>query len=132
MKTLIKTFYLALLTAALITSGFLGCASKGIQSHTDNDVYDSVDTIPKSHLPKPDEPPTIVYQEIPEYPRKAREALLNGYVVLRVYVSADGTVKYAEAIDCEPTGYGFEETAVNAAYKCRYNPATKDGQPIDA
>ena len=37
--------------------------------------------------------PVLIYEEIPEYPRLAREGGFNGWVVVEAYVDKDGNVK---------------------------------------
>lgn len=58
----------------------------------------------------------------------ARRAQLNGKVVLRAVLAADGTVKHAIAI--APLDYGITECAIEAAYKIIFAPAIKDGRPV--
>lgn len=69
-------------------------------------------------------PPQIIYERTPEYPKKAFEDNITGFVVVKVYVNKKGKVDSALAVHCEPEGYGFEEEAVRAAFDCKYIPAT--------
>ena len=68
----------------------------------------------------------------PEYPELARLARLEGAVVLRVVVHADGTVGDVRLEHCNRPGVGFEKAAIAAVRLWRFEAATRDGQPVDA
>jgi protein TonB len=91
---------------------------------------------PDDYLPSPDEfipveqQPVQIYEEIPEYPRLAREGGFTGYVIVQAFVDKSGEVKKAQAIKCNRPNMGFEDAAVKAAYKCQYRPAIQNGNPI--
>ena len=90
----------------------------------------------EDYFPSPDEfipveeQPVQVYEEIPEYPRLAREGNFTGYVIVQAFVDKNGEVKKAQAVKCNRPNMGFEEAAVKAAYKCKYRPAIQNGNPI--
>jgi TonB family protein len=73
-------------------------------------------------------PPSVVSQVDPVYPDKARNARVQGVVILRCIVEADGTVSAAEVVKGLPFGLG--ESAVEAVKKWRFRPASRNGQPL--
>lgn len=71
----------------------------------------------------------IVYRPEPYYTEAARRNQTEGSVTLRVTLGADGTVTDVETITGLPDG--LTEQARRAAKQIRFNPATRDGSPID-
>lgn len=65
----------------------------------------------------------------PAYPPRARAKGLEGYVVLRFLVGADGQVKKVSVVESSPEGV-FEEAALQAARNWTFKPATYQGQPV--
>ncbi len=66
---------------------------------------------------------------VPPYPDEAREAGIEGRVLLRVYVGASGSVEQVKVL--KGLGYGCDEAAVGfARKKWRFEPATRGGRPI--
>jgi TonB family protein len=51
-------------------------------------------------------------------------------VVLRLRIGADGFVRDAQVV--ESAGAKADQAAVNAAYRLHFNPAQKDGQPVES
>jgi TonB family protein len=73
-------------------------------------------------------PPRVTYFPEPEFPRKARKAKGNGIVGIRLIVGTDGVpsnlrVKCSSAPD-------LTESAVRAVSAWRFQPGTKDGNPM--
>src|SRR5690606_35796608 len=66
----------------------------------------------------------------PRYPAAAMEARTSGKVVMRVLVGADGVVKDVVVEESEPAGV-FDASSVEAAWLWRFDPAVKDGKPVD-
>jgi len=64
------------------------------------------------------------------YPEAARAAAVEGGVVLRLAIDAEGRVTAAEV--AEPAGHGFDEAAREAALRFLFTPALRDGQPVAA
>jgi TonB family protein len=62
-----------------------------------------------------------------EYPEAAREAKLEGEVVLLVEIDETGAVMNAEVISS--AGHGFDEAAAAAVRQFRFSPAEIDGLP---
>ena len=67
----------------------------------------------------------------PVYPERAKQQGVKGVVTLRVFVQKNGKVALARVADVEPTGYGFEQAAVAAAERWRFNPAMERGRPVE-
>ena len=73
--------------------------------------------------------PEMIRQEKPEYPRLARQAGLEGVVVIEALVLRDGSVKDAVVGKSSGTA-ALDEAAVKAAYKNRFKPAIQNGRPV--
>jgi protein TonB len=101
------------------------------------DAGDIVVDIPdEEYLPAPDEfvPVEIyaemIYEEIPDYPRLAREAQMEAVVWVKALVDKEGNVKRAMVLKSSGSRAGFDEEAVAAAYKCKFKPAIQNGRPV--
>ena len=64
-------------------------------------------------------------------PERARASRVEGRVVLQAVVRADGRVGEACVMDSRPEGLGYEEASLAALERWRYEPATRDGSPVD-
>jgi TonB family protein len=73
--------------------------------------------------------PTILYREKAEYTQEARDNNVEGLVQLSVVFGADGQIKDLRVIKGLP--HGLTQRAIEAANKIRFEPATKDGQPVN-
>jgi TonB family protein len=78
-------------------------------------------------------PPQIILvtQKAPVYPPAALAGRFTGMVKVEVKVLADGSVGEAQAIECDHPNLGFEEASVAAVKQWRFEPAKKNGTPID-
>ncbi|WCL54982.1 TonB family protein [Gimibacter soli] len=65
----------------------------------------------------------------PQYPRRAQERGVEGYVIVELTVNEDGTVPEESIviIEAEPKGY-FETAAKKAAVKFKYKPKVVNGK----
>jgi vitamin B12 transporter len=73
-----------------------------------------------------DEPPALKHYETPDYPQLAKQNNLEGVVVLKLTIEADGTVSDVTVLDSsEPI---FEAPAMDAAARCVFEPAKLDGE----
>jgi protein TonB len=76
-----------------------------------------------------DRNPVPLVRVDPEYPPRARQRGITGWVVVEFTIGPIGTVQDAEVIDANPT-YIFDKAALRAVRKWRYNPQIQDGQPV--
>ena len=73
--------------------------------------------------------PVILYKEKARYTKEARESGVFGTVVLSVVFAADARVTGIRVIRGLPQG--LTESAIEAAQKIKFQPATKDGKPVN-
>lgn len=66
----------------------------------------------------------------PEYPRRAAQRGIEGYVIVEYTVTKLGTVRDPVVIEAQPPGV-FDEAAIKSALKYKYKPRVVDGEPID-
>jgi protein TonB len=66
----------------------------------------------------------------PQFPKRAAEREIQGWVVVEFTVTADGNVEDAFIVDAEPVGY-FERASLKAVNKFRYKPRVVDGVARD-
>jgi TonB family protein len=74
-------------------------------------------------------PHTISPMSEPDYTDEARQAHIQGTVVLSVIIRADGTAKVDKVV--RGLGYGLDEKAIATVEQWKFAPATKDGKPVD-
>jgi TonB family protein len=73
--------------------------------------------------------PRLVHQDDPAYPETARNAGVEGIVVLQIVIDETGKVVEANAVAGQPPGI-FEEAAVEAVKDWEFEPAMQGGKPI--
>lgn len=78
-----------------------------------------------------DRMPVALKRVKPVYPMDARRRGISGQVTLRLFVDAEGGVREVQVQAAEPVGV-FEEKAVEAARKWRFEPAVFKGTPVGA
>ncbi len=66
----------------------------------------------------------------PQYPVRAAERGIEGYVVMRFTISAAGTVKDPVVVDSEPARI-FDRAAIRAIKKWKYKPKIEDGVAVE-
>jgi periplasmic protein TonB len=66
----------------------------------------------------------------PEYPNRAANRGVEGWVLVQFTITPAGTVKDATAIDAHPKGY-FEDAALKAIARWRYNPKVEGGVAVE-
>ena len=74
-------------------------------------------------------PPTVLLRIEPVYSQKAREAKLQGKVVLSAIVRKDGSIEVLRVV--RGLGLGLDENAIKALKKWRFRPGRRDGKPVD-
>jgi periplasmic protein TonB len=75
-------------------------------------------------------PPRLTYSPDPKYPKKAHKPHNQDTVVLWLIVGSDGLphdMKVERSLSAE-----FDEAAMDAVKKWKFEPATKDGEPVAA
>ncbi len=75
-------------------------------------------------------PPKILAKPRPEYTDAARAKKVEGDAVLEVLLASSGEARVLRVI--EGLGYGLDECAVKAANEIRFEPAVRDGRPVDS
>ena len=65
----------------------------------------------------------------PIYPRKAQLEGIEGYVVLMIDITEDGSVANVRLVDEEPRRI-FTSSAMRAVYKWKYAPELVEGKPV--
>jgi TonB family protein len=73
--------------------------------------------------------PKLVYDPEPEYSEEARKAKYQGTCVLSVIVGPDGLAHEIKVTNT--LGLGLDEKAIEAVRKWRFEPAMKDGKPVN-
>ena len=79
--------------------------------------------------PRATPPRAIAPTTEPNYTDEARQAHIQGTVVLAVIVRKDGTGKVQKVE--QSLGYGLDEKAIEAFEKWTFTPGTIDGKPVD-
>ncbi len=79
--------------------------------------------------PALDAPVAIVSKPTPLYTDEARKRHIEGEVVLEVTFVVSGALQVHRVV--KGLGHGLDEAAIEAAKKIRFEPARKDGRPID-
>lgn len=71
----------------------------------------------------------MTHYEVPLYPRLAEQAGLEGTVWIKGLIGTGGSVLDAVVYKSSGTPT-LDEAALQAAYRCEFNPAYMDGQPV--
>jgi beta-lactamase regulating signal transducer with metallopeptidase domain len=141
-KISLKTKIVVIFSALLMLLFSLQCTNTELPTKSEpdnvqktlvNGVYNFFDV---------DEKPIILEKAIPVFPSEAKEKGLSGTVVVNVVIDENGHVSQAmipkalpsrkdhsEKIVYKPTKE-FVQPALDAAKKCTFKPATKDGKPV--
>lgn len=67
----------------------------------------------------------------PEYPELARQAKVQGKVILQAVIFKDGSVGDIQVLQTPGEKLGFDEASVSAVIQWRYKPALQSGKPVD-
>jgi periplasmic protein TonB len=76
-----------------------------------------------------DKKPAPVKQNPPQFPQKARQRGLEGYVKLNLFINQEGLVEKVKVLEAEPQGV-FEDSAIAAAQSWEFTPAEYNGNPV--
>ena len=76
------------------------------------------------------DPPKAIHKVEAEYTVEARQERIQGVVILRLQIDEAGGVTDAEVLKGLPLG--LSEAAIAAARQWRFEPATRDGEPVPA
>ena len=66
----------------------------------------------------------------PEYPNRARERGIEGWVQVQFTITPAGTVSDQKVVDADPKGL-FERAALDAIGRWKYNPKVVDGRAME-
>jgi len=110
-----------------VSVGVPGGVSEGVPGGVSEGI--GVDSVNRSSKPQDRLRPKILYREKAEYTQKARERGTEGKVILGVVFQADGKITGIKVIQGLPDG--LTEKAIEAAQKIRFEPAMKDGVPVN-
>jgi protein TonB len=67
---------------------------------------------------------------LPEYPEAARARGIEGWITFRFTVARDGSVKDIEILDSRPERV-WDSATLRAVSSWKYQPAIKDGKPVE-
>jgi TonB family protein len=74
--------------------------------------------------------PKCVYQRLPQYTQQAKEARIEGIILLQAIIRKTGQVTDTKVV--RSLGYGLDESAIETVTKeWKFEPGTLDGQPVD-
>jgi protein TonB len=65
----------------------------------------------------------------PDYPERARQQGIEGWVDVEFTISPVGTVQDPRVLEARPA-FVFDRAALNAIRRWRYNPKLENGQPV--
>lgn len=75
-------------------------------------------------------PPVVLAQPLPYYTEEARQAKIEGVVILQLVVRKDGSTD--RFVVKQGLGHGLDESAINTIKnRWRFEPGTFNGKPVD-
>lgn len=74
--------------------------------------------------------PNAIRKSSPQYTESARQARVEGVVVLYAEIGTDGRARHIRVI--RALGYGLDRKAVESLRRWRFEPALRDGVPVVA
>ena len=74
--------------------------------------------------------PRIVKETKPQYTKSARDAGIQGVVIMEAVVKTDGSVGDVTVKQSLDTEHGLDAAAVNALKQWKFRPGTRDGKPV--
>jgi protein TonB len=88
------------------------------------------DPIKLGHSGGSDRGPIPQVRMEPDYPAAAKDRHIEGRVTFRFTVAVDGSVKDIEIVDSQPPRI-WDDATKRAVSTWKYQPATKDGKPVE-
>lgn len=70
----------------------------------------------------------LVHKVVPQYPALAKQARIQGSVVLQAYIGKDGKVDNVQVVSGPPM---LAQAALQAVRQWRYKPYMLNGQPVE-
>jgi TonB family protein len=83
---------------------------------------------PMAPVPTKETPPRVKYQAEPDYPSAMRKSGIRGEVLLAFVVDKDGVVRNPVVV--RSNNPAFNEPAIEAVLKWKFDPATVDGRAL--
>ncbi len=132
---MLRTFPIAVACVALLVA-----RTAAVQNPSSYPAAPSMQTTPdsgKREGPLPDgtypivgdvKAPKATYDPDPEYSAEARSAKYQAFVILTLVVDAEGSPRQIRVQ--QAAGMGLDERAIDAVRQWRFEPATKNGQPV--
>jgi TonB family protein len=108
-------------------------SQKKVQATTFSADPPPLPDVPKRQTPTSaakDTSVSLLSKPTPVYTSEARQKKIEGDVELDVEFTATGQIHVLSVL--HGLGYGLDEAAVAAAQQIRFNPARRDGQPVDS
>jgi TonB family protein len=115
--------YILLSPNSTVDIGSLGGFT--VASTPDTDIFP-----PQGVFVAHDEEPMVISLPTPKYPEMARKAEIEGKVWVEVLIDTRGKVCDARIIRDSGANAGFEEAALEAAWKGEWRPAMQNKQPV--
>jgi TonB family protein len=77
-------------------------------------------------------PPRALVSPVPSYTKEARNAQIDGLILLQVVIRKDGTVDGNRIKVIKGVGYGLDEAAIQTILnRWRFEPGTLNGTPVE-
>lgn len=90
----------------------------------------SIKSLAKITLVDTDRMPECISAVLPPYPESAKKDRIEGEVWLQVLVDENGDVGEVRVIRKSSSEVGFEQAAMDAAFKWKYRPAVYNRKPV--
>jgi TonB family protein len=124
MSKLRLSWSLATFVAALALAGWLGVRSFPLQAAPQEKPDETVYRIGDEGVT----PPKVLSKTEPEYTAEARDAKIEGAVVLSLQIDADGLAQNIQIM--RSLDSGLDQNAVAAIQQWRFEPGEKNGKPV--
>jgi len=116
----------AIITDVKINFSLLDKAAAAPQASANRGEAAMTDTHPAEGVTRPQ----VISKTDPPYTKEAKDAKVQGTVILRITVDANGNVTDAEVE--KGLDKGLDENAVNTLKTWKFKPATKNGKPVSS